>query len=299
MTVLEAFKTHSCEGTVSTRTAGPILWLSVLCLDAPVVAVTWQFFFARAFHYPLNFWESAALFLTAWWIYLADRLVDSLALHFHSHWSSRHPICDRPVSARAAFCLRHKGLFITAFLLVGVTDGFVVLSRIPFWLIERGVLLGLVALIYLFINQCAHHVWRRLPLKEVTVGFLFALGTTLFLFRRMPTAHLLTAVFLFGCLCSLNCLSIAVWERQLDLDQGKHSYATEHARAGAAVRATCLLLVVSGCGLALFDIVPFVTGAIAAASTLLLALHFSLLDTDRRTAMADIVLLTPVIFLLF
>ena len=298
MAVLEAFKTHSNERAASARIAGPVLWLSVLCLDAPVVAITWQFFFAGAFHYPLNHWESAALFLTAWWIYLADRLVDSLGLHFHPDWNSQHSILDRPISARAAFCLRHKGLFVTALLLVGVTDVFVVILRIPFWLIERGVLLGLAALIYLFVNQCAHQLWKRLPLKEVTVGFLFALGTTLFLFRQVP-AHLLTAVFLFGCLCSLNCLSIAVWERQLDLEQGKHSYATEYARGGAIVRMACLLLVVLGCGLALFDIVPLITGAIAAASALLLALHFSLLGTNERTAMADLVLLTPLLFLLF
>ena len=298
MTVLEAFKTHSYDRTASTRTASPILWLSVLCLDAPVVAVTWQFFFAGAFRYPLNFWESAALFLTAWWIYLADRLVDSLSLHFHPAWGSQHSILDRPISARAAFCLRHKRLFVTALLFVGVADVLVVILRIPFWLIERGVLLGLVALIYLFINQRAHHLWRRLPLKEVTVGFLFALGTTLFHFHQAPD-YLLTAAFLFGFLCSLNCLSIAVWERQLDLEQGKHSYATEYARGGTAVRMACLLLVLLGCGLALFDIVPLVTGAIAAASALLLALHFSLLGTNERTAMADLVLLTPLLFLLF
>jgi hypothetical protein len=50
----------------------PVVWLNLLCLDAPIVAVTWQWLFARTFGAHLNLSLRVLLFLTAWLIYLAD-----------------------------------------------------------------------------------------------------------------------------------------------------------------------------------------------------------------------------------
>jgi hypothetical protein len=52
------------------------LWLNLVCLDAPLVAVAWLGLFARSFHTPLQAGNCIALFLTAWLIYLADRFAD-------------------------------------------------------------------------------------------------------------------------------------------------------------------------------------------------------------------------------
>ena len=64
----------------SRQQISPLVWLNLVCLDAPLVAVSWQWLFARAFQVPLTNSARLTLFLTAWLIYLADRLADSWAL---------------------------------------------------------------------------------------------------------------------------------------------------------------------------------------------------------------------------
>jgi hypothetical protein len=53
------------------------LWPNILSLDAPVIAVLWQAFFASSFHVPLTFPAQAALGSTVWALYLADRMLDA------------------------------------------------------------------------------------------------------------------------------------------------------------------------------------------------------------------------------
>src|SRR3954463_7913322 len=97
------------------RAPGVFTWLNVVCLDAPIVAVTWQWLFARSFQVPIARGATAALFLTAWLIYLADRLVDSLSLEPRA-----------PQSLRQGFCLRHRGFWLVAVPLLALADLFVV-----------------------------------------------------------------------------------------------------------------------------------------------------------------------------
>ena len=70
----------------------PLLWLNLVCLDAPLVAICWQWIFAYNFHLSVPPGHRAALFLTAWLIYLADRFGDSLSL-----------VAGQPNSARQQF----------------------------------------------------------------------------------------------------------------------------------------------------------------------------------------------------
>ncbi len=67
--------------TATARAAySPIVWLSLVCLDAPIVAVAWQWIFARIFGAHLTLSLRFLLFLTAWLIYLADRFADTIKL---------------------------------------------------------------------------------------------------------------------------------------------------------------------------------------------------------------------------
>ena len=54
------------------------LWLlpNVLSLDAPVIAVVWQSFFAAVFGTPITIAARVSLGLAVWAIYIADRLLD-------------------------------------------------------------------------------------------------------------------------------------------------------------------------------------------------------------------------------
>src|SRR5207247_4400738 len=79
------------------RRYSPVIWLSLLCLDAPLVALVWQWLFARTYHVKLDFSSRAALFLTAWLIYLIDRWVDTIKLPSEAPISLRHRFCKKRV----------------------------------------------------------------------------------------------------------------------------------------------------------------------------------------------------------
>ncbi len=268
----------------------PLLWLNVLCLDAPLVALGWQLLFARVFHLTLRSGETAALFLTAWGIYLVDRFVDSIS-----------PAPGTRRSVRADFCWRHKRTWAALLLLVLVLDGATIFTSLDRRVLIDGSFLGVVAVVYLLINHNFSKLWRTVPLKEMTVGFLFAAGTLIVLLPRAGPALACFVVtgLMFGSLCSLNCLSIAAWERELDLEQGKDSFATSHLHAEAGIRMSCLFLA----AVCLVAAITFraawpVPACLALSAAILFILHFISVERNERTALADLVLLTPLLFLL-
>src|SRR5256885_14862452 len=69
--------------------------------------------------------------------------------------------------------------------------------------------------------------------------------TTLFrsLLPEIPTTPAFAvAIIAFAALCSLNCISIAGWERELDRAQRKTSIATHHPRVTRYVGKICVAL---------------------------------------------------------
>ena len=262
-------------------------WLNLLCLDAPLVAVAWHWLFAAEFNIAATLHASAALFLTAWLIYLTDRLGDSL-------WINPADAA----SLRQRFCVRHRAPWVAAVLVVG-TAGLLVCLTLDHETLAAGAVVAAFALFYLLVNQLAPAVWRVLPLKEVAIGFLFAAGTVTPLYSGL-TQEFLPAWLLFGGLCVLNCISIAVWERDLDAAQRRISIATAFPKTSRCFRAAALVLIAAG--LALVISAPHLWRlylCLAGSATLLrlVDLARNRLDQDTRTALADLVLLTPVVVL--
>ena len=243
----------------------------------------------------MSVWAREALFLTAWLIYLVDRLADALSLQANS-----------PRSARQQFCLRHKKLWLGLMAVVGLVDAAIVLLRLNRDILISGSCLSGIAAVYLAVNHAFSEVWEIIPLKEITIGFLFSAGTLLLLipnFAAIPStvgrSSALLAMLLFAILCSLNCMSIAVWERDLDRDQRKHSIATRCPGIGVPMRALCILVAVAALLLvaATPSLLP-IAMSLSVAAILLAILHFISVGRDERIALADLVLLTPVAFFL-
>src|SRR3954466_15589404 len=119
MIVSQAFKVHSAVPAAADATRRPLIWLSLVCLDAPLVAIAWQEMFAKAFNSPISIAERMALFLTAWCIYLADRVVDCLST-------------DRSETEtlRSAFCRRYLPLLLSIAAVVGIADLAVIATSI-------------------------------------------------------------------------------------------------------------------------------------------------------------------------
>ncbi len=79
---------------------------------------------------------------------------------------------------------------------------------------QRGVLLLAAVGIYFAI---VHLLPRRLRCawpKEVAVAVLFALGASLAAWGHVRTAADFETIFLFSCLCWINCAAITQWEQK-------------------------------------------------------------------------------------
>ena len=290
---------------------GLVLWLNLVCLDAPLVAVAWLWLFARTFRISLQVGNGTALFLTAWLIYLGDRLADSASLE-----------PDGPQSLRQQFCRRHRKLWIVALVFVAGMDAYVIWRTTAFETLLIGVVVGGLALIYLVLNHPLGLIWRSLPAKELAIGILFTAGILVALLPAlnvMTVAFAIPAVF-FAALCALNCISIASWERELDQAQGKVSIATRHPGLTRRTALICAVLAITCLAMVLVERVAAPILACISMSALLLAwLNASTdvkegrfrnrprrfvnrrslgIDRDRLTALADLVLLTPIIALI-
>ncbi|MDQ6623592.1 MAG: hypothetical protein M3Y86_08930 [Verrucomicrobiota bacterium] len=266
----------------------PLVWLNLVCLDAPLVAVTWQMLFARSFGVAVAPGGTLALFLTAWLIYLADRFGDSLSLGK-----------EMGMSLRQEFCLRHRFVWLGAIVVVALADTAVVLTQLDRSAVRLGAGVAAAALCYLLVNRLRPALWRILPLKEISIGFIFAAGTMVGLSRGLTSA-VLPAWLLFACLCALNCISIAIWERELDQAQGRISIATEFpAIAAALIPLLGLLGLTSAAALLAWPHGIFI--ALIASSVLLALVHVlrARIRRDVRTALADLVLLAPLVVLVF
>ena len=270
----------------------PLAWLNLTCLDAPLVSVVWLWLFAKVFHVTVSPANCAALFLTAWLIYLADRLADSYSLPARG-----------PLSLRHEFCLNHRQIWIGAFAVIAIADGCLIWRGLGRETFVAGIVVGLLALLYLALNHSLGGAWPGLPLKEPAIGLLFAAGTLVALFPAFPpvSSLLFCAGIAFAALCTLNCISIAFWERELDETQRKVSFATRHPGLERHLGKFSIALAVS-CGL---SAVVFRNTAPIFACASLRALLLALLDffrervgRDERTALADLVLLTPLLALL-
>ena len=112
------------------------------------------------------------------------------------------------------------------------------------------------------------------------------------------TGSLIFSAIAYGSLCTLNCISIAFWERELDETQRKVSFATRFPGFGRHLGKVSIALAL-GNGVAAIihrEAVPIFE--CVGVSMFLLALLDSSrgrIGRDQRTALADLVLLTPLV----
>lgn len=268
------------------RTQGqsqPLTWLNLLCLDAPLVAISWQQLFARSLAIRVSANAAIALFATAWLIYLVDRAADSWNLP-----------STAPVSLRQTFARENRTLFVTAIAIALIADA-TTIPTLDRSTLGTGAVVALVLAVYLAVNRFVSSLWRVLPVKEIAIGSLFAAGVFVSL---GPAAHVPPALaILFAALCAMNCASIAFWERDLDIAQNRSSIATTFPSLSKLAAIACIALAL----LALVTSRQLPSICIAASAALLALLNSARIRIarDTRTALADVVLLTPFIALPF
>ncbi len=267
------------------------LW-HLLSLDAPTVAAVWTAFLARCNGFALPASSIAAMFAAVWLLYAGDRLLDA------------RPAAAglRQLEARHRFHARHSLVFragivlavlVLAILLPGLPP-----AAIRLYLIEGSFLAGYFLLIHAVRSS------PRLP-KEFAVGLFFAVATFIPTIARQPglSIPMIAPACLLAALCSLNCLFIYRWEHP---SHNAGSPGDAHPATSFALRylrAIALLLLLGAlvCVWLQPPAARTIAGAIAASTTLLLALDAcrERLPAITLRAIADLALLTPVLFLVF
>jgi hypothetical protein len=155
------------------------LWLNVLSLDAPLVAVLWQAALARVSGVALPDGCHLALGLAVWVIYILDRVLDSYSTSPQSVTTVRH-----------AFYRRYRWVFILGVLPAAVAAlGWTALTAVPEGILWRGVGLAFIVGMYLL------HYAARGHSAIYLVGNLIASAVGSFFLWTLPIPPLFRFFF--------------------------------------------------------------------------------------------------------
>lgn len=268
------------------------LWPHLLSLDAPLVALVWQRWWAHAAGVVLPPSREIVLGLGVWLIYLLDRVADSKSDDPHQHRTARHVFAGHRRNL-----LQPLAILIASVLIFGA----------PLWLTvtEFGaglVLLALVCGYYWLIHYWPGGEWAASLPKEAIVGMMFAVGSIFFTVCRSPHPPLAVwpSVVLFAVDCFLNCAFITKWERHARDLRERFSLLNSFPRLvnrlglACAVVAASALVVAGGTG----NVVA-VPVAVSACLLATLDRHAGRMSPEALRVAADMVLLTPWIGLAF
>jgi hypothetical protein len=273
----------------------PLLWLTLLSLDAPAVAAVWQLLFARCLRVQLGAAVILLLALVVWLIYVADRLLDSLKVPAQGQEALRHH-----------FCRKHRRAFVSLSVVVFLMAAWVSLTRLDTRIFHHGLILMLVVGAYfLLIHSRGAGNQRRVP-KEMLVGVLFGVGTCFPVWENLAARRvsLLAPFLLFTALCWMNCAAIEYSEwmrlrgRQSNPPHAWTSGLGRHfALAAALLAAIPLGLWFSGFNHASRPL--FAAEALSAAAFLVLVKKGETLSSEQFRVLMDLALLTPILFFFF
>lgn len=266
------------------RTGFPVwLYPNLLSLDAPVVAVVWQSFLAHCYLLSIRESGRVVLFLSVWWVYLADRLLDV-----------RRPARALEPARHRFYRRYHKQ---AQWLLAAVS--LLNLLLIIFWLRPAVFHNGLIALAGISVYFVLVHTRRSLLLpKELAAALLFTLGTFLvpWTIAAHPFEQLLRPAAVFLLLCFANLVAIETWEWR-ELRGGEPPRPHPFTVASSRFLPVWTPLLALACLLP--GEAPFYRAvALSAVATALLFARGGRMSLEARRALVDGVLLSPLLFLL-
>jgi hypothetical protein len=227
------------------------------------VAVLWQILFARCFHVEVPAAAAALLVLAVWLIYAADRVFDARG-------GSKLP--------RHEFYRRHWRMVLPVWTTVFALAAWLAWTHLPAPLLQRGAFIAVAVAVYFTVVHAVRSAWP----KELAVAILFAVGASVAAWNAIRSAVDVEIIVLFSCLCWINCMAIEQWERR-----------KFHWPIGIAA-----MLVAAGAACTCADR-PVLSGAVMASALAFVFLDFRRrrVSTDALRVLADVALLTPVVFL--
>lgn len=138
------------------------VWLlpNLLSLDAPLVAVTWQWMLARSLHVNIPGTVTLALAVCVWAIYVVDRVLDG----------------PGSLTARHLFAARHRALLLLSVGVVLFAASVVLLPQLPQRIVVLGCSVAACCGAYLLAVQGR---FRRSSSKGIAMSLLYAAGIVL------------------------------------------------------------------------------------------------------------------------
>ncbi|MCF7688617.1 MAG: hypothetical protein K9M98_00975 [Cephaloticoccus sp.] len=265
-------------------------WVTVLSLDAPAVAVSWQWLFAHTTGANLHWFHHLILGSAVWLAYSADRWIEGWLLPPEQIQTQRH-----------LFYQRRRWLTFTVWLIVLCGSLVLALAHLSSMEFRAGLVLLIPVLLYLLSHQLVHrHHPLRVP-KELCVALLFVAGISLFSFVQVPIQPQQEGVLLvlFGLLCFADCALISVWENEVDRHHGQTSLALQYPGGHGLVRLLPWLVAAIALVLAWRETDPLRTASLCAAASgcMLGVIDLAHQHCGRQLSrvLADMVLLTPLL----
>jgi hypothetical protein len=269
-------------------------WPTVLSLDAPIVAVVWQLMVSSVCHVTLHYPRHIILGLSIWLAYVADRWIEANRLEL-----------SQIQTKRLMFYRRNRYLVPSAWIPLFLFDLYLGFNGLSNHEVTIGLYLFVAVALYLFSHQWLHrNIPWRLP-KEICVALLFATGVGFFigLDPRCDFKALSLCLFLFSILCFINCSLISIWENKVDKTQGQSSLARQfkwyhHIGSHLPVwyAGSLVLICIANQGL----MREFVMSVFLSSLALKAIDHYEpRYGRAWARVMADAVLLTPLIFIIY
>lgn len=269
------------------------LWPNLLGLDSPLVAVSWQWLFARTFGISLPAIFHLILGLSVWCIYLADRL-----------WDALRAKNTALVTDRLRFTKQNFWALAITMMLVGSANFYLILRFVPLRLMYSGLFTAaLLGTYYLFRLFGRGRLTVIIP-REILCGMIFAIGSVISVdFFEGPAVvgvgFILPCIFL-GLLCSAACILISVWEKDADLAANDSSIATLRPQLLRFLPHAISILVLLAVACAFFASWQIYLAVAIAAMALRIALYYEAgLSITMLRFLADAVLLSPLLVICF
>lgn len=263
------------------------LWPNILSLDAPLIALAWQELWAQCLVVEISWMHRVMLALATWLAYSGDRLLDARRLKGPTE------------SPRHKFSHKHY-LLLTKVWFIGLVTVITLGLQLSVLEIINGLILLVVVASYFLIHHWQYTRAFAGSAKEITAGTVFSVGTVFFVMTvsALTSALLLCFASWVG-LCVMNCLAIACWDRQRDKVMEQHSLARCWIRADLWLWLWAIAVITLALGA--WSMNPRLGPMAVALSLSSVALN-ELARTegsDLRRVLADMLLLTPVLLLLF
>jgi hypothetical protein len=178
------------------------LWLNVLGLDAPLLAISWQTLLAKCFHVYLAPAGYIVLGIACWLVYATDYVCDGLRTlpgtlaprheFYRAHRKAISLII--PVAAILALVLARENLSPKQF--------------------RYGLTMSVVVGGYLLATHLSPVGWRRRWPREFAVAALFTIGAFFWIWADLRSGRyrLLAPALVFSAVCWMNCAGIEYWE---------------------------------------------------------------------------------------